>query len=83
MDDDLRLLMDTREGFARVEARLDEVLNRLEELDAMSDRLDKAESDIAWVRAWSAGAAAAAVGLFGAITWIATKMPAIMSAVAR
>ena len=61
----------------RVETRLIEVLDRLSELDDIDDRISRMEAKAQWVKAWSAGAAAAVVAVFGVLAWIAQHLPAL------
>lgn len=64
------------------EERVDDHSSRMDKnaLEANA-RIAKIERSAAWVRAWSAGAAAALVAVFGALVWVGARLPALAQAI--
>lgn len=83
MTDEMKMVLEqlrsdsdrARNAHERIEAQLSVIASRLDEVDDLADRVVKVERAAAWVRAWSAGAAAAVMAVFGALTWIMAHMP--------
>lgn len=48
---------------------------------SLDQRIAHIERQAAWVRAWSAGAVAVVVAVFGAIAWVAVRLPEVVSIV--
>ena len=46
-------------------------------------RIEKIERSAAWVRAWSAGAAAVLVAMFGAVVWVGARLPSVIDVLAN
>lgn len=71
----------------RTETRLTEVLDRMKQGDvdhrALARRLDAVEAKAAWVKAWSAGAAAITAAILGGIGWLMSHMPSFLQVVER
>lgn len=80
----------------RIEEKLAHLADRLAELrkdhdrvvveitrtdQAMLRRISAIEKQAAWVRAWSAGAAAVVLAVGGALAWAIAKMPGIVTIV--
>jgi len=66
------------------EERVDDHSARMDKnaIEAIS-RIEKIERSAAWVRAWSAGAAAVLVAMFGAIVWVGARLPSVLDALAN
>lgn len=67
-------LSDVRVAVARIEEQL-KGLGR----EDVEGRLEQVERDIAWAKAWSAGAFAAVLAVFGVLSWVVAKMPAAIN----
>ena len=75
MDYDL-ILSDIRVAVGRVEERVDRILDELEEISELQERVLSVERQVAHAKAWSAGAWAAIVGAAALAAWMFANLPA-------
>jgi hypothetical protein len=78
-----RDLSDLRVAVARIEEHLVAIVDQLAEVEDLDGRLTEVERSANWVKAWSAGAFAAVVAVFGALSWIAANLPHAIAEVAK
>jgi hypothetical protein len=66
---------DTRVALARVEEKVNRILNDYELVTELEDRLDAVEAQAASARAWASGAVATIIAIASLTAWIVAKLP--------
>lgn len=70
-----RDVSDVRVAIARIEEKVNRILDDYELIEDIERRLDEVEREAAVAKAWGSGAAAAAVAVAGAVAWMAARVP--------
>lgn len=66
---------DTRVALARVEEKINRILDDYELVEEIESRLEAVERESARAKAWGSGAVAAVIAIAGAVAWIAARVP--------
>lgn len=66
---------DTRVAIARVEEKINRILDDYKLIEEIESRLEAVERESARAKAWGSGAVAAVIAMAGAVAWIAARVP--------